>query len=40
LEIMLFGTMAYIKITCSVPFFKSCKPVSEVVSANSTGHNF
>ncbi len=32
LEIM-FGTRAYIEITCPVPFFKSYKPVTEVVSA-------
>jgi hypothetical protein len=32
LEIM-FGTRAYLEITCSVRFFKSYKPVTEVVSA-------
>ncbi len=31
LEIM-FGTRAYIEITSCVPFFKSYKPVTEVVS--------
>jgi hypothetical protein len=31
MEIM-FGTRAYIEITSTVPFFKSFKPISEVVS--------
>ena len=30
---IIFGTRAYIKITSTVPFLKSYKPITEVVSA-------